>query len=631
LKKKILVLTALILFSGLVSSVAPTVILSQPNGSQVIGASQSISFTVSDADNDQLGLSIYYSSTAGDFNYLVADLNLNNPGSHAGLSCVSSIWIVPVPCTFDWNTYRQGVSTTDSSLQLFMPLDNYNFRDFAGSNSGTGQNFDKTSSSGVIAGKHNNAMAFDGTDDYISIADNDSLELLATDYTIELWAKRTATGATHVLLDKRVDADNGFVLQFNSSDQIEAQICNSGCVTVTSTSTITDTKWHYLVIEFDRSGNGQLYLDGSTDGAAVDISSKSASINTAVATRIGARAYGSLSDVLEGALDEVRVYNKLLGAAEISARHQWIAAADNNRIPDGNYFLDLNVYDVGDLNDVDSSDSSFAVDNNNPSASDDVPLTRQIVPFTVTITCNDFSDVGQASGCDYVMYKLGAAGWKPGSAVAINADGNHSLQYYPVDKAGNIGSIVQSYASLLLTGHSFNFGLKFDGNWWDSSVHIPGFVTDQNMQDTLSQTMSQGTSFDYLSFSLNNLLIGIVSTGHVFQADITNSYASTFNSYLQQSFRAAVNEEFLLVLTQGDYRKFEAQADVVRSGQFFDRPQAAFGVDTTSEYILSIGLDYYDSNIDLNGNFHLGSGTHQLVLTNQGTSGGKVVIGISRN
>ena len=631
MNKKILVLIALILFSCSAFSAAPSVILSQPNGSQAIGQIHTVDFNVSDADNDQLGLSIYYSSAAGDFNYLVADLNLNNYGAHAGLSCGSTIWLTAVPCTFDWNTYRQGVSVTDQNLDLYLPLDSYNFRDFSGSNSGTGQNFDKTGSSGVIAGKHNNAMAFDGIDDYISIADNDSLEILTSDYTIELWAKRTATGATHVLLDKRADADNGFVLQFNSSDQIEAQICSSGCVTVTSTSTITDTGWHYILIEFDRSGNGQLYLDGSTNGAAVNISSKSASINTAVAARLGARSYGSLSNVLNGALDEARVYDKLLGATEILNRYQSIASADSNRIPDGNYFLDLNVYDTGDLNGTDSSASSFAVDNNNPSASDDSPSAQQISPFTVTVTCNDFSDVGQASGCDHVMYKLGSASWKQGSAIAINADGNHSLQYYPIDKAGNIGSTVQSYASLLLTGHSFNFGLKFDGNLWNSAVYIPGFVTDQNMQGTLSQIMSQGISFDYISFSLSNLLIGIVSTGHVFQVDITNSYASTFNSYMQQSFRSGVNEEFLLVLTQGDYRKFDSQADVVRSGQFFDRPQTAFGVETSSEYILSTGLDYYDSNIDINGNLHLGPGTHQLVLTNQGTSGGKVVIGISRN
>jgi len=92
---------------------APTITLNNPNGNQVIGATYSVDFNVNDADNDQLGAALYYSENSNDFNYLIADLNLNDYSNYPGLSCDSSIWLVSTNCTYDWNLYRLGVSVKD--------------------------------------------------------------------------------------------------------------------------------------------------------------------------------------------------------------------------------------------------------------------------------------------------------------------------------------------------------------------------------------------------------------------------------------------------------------------------------------------------------------------------------------
>ncbi|MFH1235048.1 MAG: LamG domain-containing protein [Candidatus Diapherotrites archaeon] len=630
----LLLAPALALVFATALAAAPSTTLNQPNGNQVIGSVYSVDFNASDADNADLSAALYYSSTAGDFNNFIADLNLNDYSNYTGLSCGSTVFLTTTNCTYDWNLYRPGVSTKDANLVLYMPLDTYSFRDFSPlANNGSATTFDKTSSSGVVAGKINRAMKFDGVDDYISVTDTDRLDLQANDFTIELWAARSATDAIHVLVDKRPDASNGYVLQFNDSNQVEAQICNGTCTTITSASTVTDTGWHYIAIEFDRSANAQLYIDGSADGSATSISSKSAGINTAANLRIGARSYDSLANVMNGSIDEVRVYDKLLGAAEIKKRYSMVQGTDLNRIADGNYFLDLNVWDQTDANATDSSNTSFAVDNNAPSTTDNAPSATQSSAFTVTLSCDDTSYISgiQASGCSYSEYRIDSGSWKQSSAIAVNDDGNHKIEYYSVDAAGNAGTIRTTYASLLLTGHSFNFGLRFDGNWWDGSVHIPGFVVDQNMQNTVSQTLTQGSTFDYASFSRNGLAIGLVSTGATYLMDITNVYSSTFNIYLQQAHRAGVDKEFYLAYTSGNYTAFEDKKAYVRNGEFLKRVNPAFGIATTAIYTITLGLDYFDSNVDINGSFHLGPGSHSLLITNQGTSNGKVVIGIEKN
>ncbi|MEM0360555.1 MAG: LamG domain-containing protein [Candidatus Diapherotrites archaeon] len=622
----------LLLVSVFVWSASPWTTLNQPNGNQVIGSTYTVDFNVSDEDGTGLNAALYYSSARGDFNNFIADLNLSDYANYPGLSCGNSFFITNTNCTYDWNLYRPGVSVKDENLVLFMPMDSYSFRDFSLlANNGLGQNFDKTSSSGIVSGKVNRAMRFDGVDDYISIADNDRLDLRTNNFTIELWVSRATTGSNQVLVDKRVDADNGYLLQFNASDQIEAQICSSGCITVASTSTVSDANWHYIVVEFNRNANAQIYLDGSANGAAVNISGKAGNINTAVALRIGARAYGALASALNGSIDELRFYDKLLGEAEIKKRYSMVQGTDLNRIADGNYFLDLNVWDSSDLNAIDSSNNSFAVDNNAPTSTDNAPAGVQTSSFIVTISCDDTSHIPgiQASGCSHSVYRLNSGQWRVSSAIAINSDGNHKIEYFSVDLAGNAGPIRTTYASLLLTGHSFSFGLKFDGNWWGSRVRIPGFVVDQNMQSTVSQSLSQSTNIDFACFSLNSLALGLISTGSTYWADITNVFPSTFNIYLQQSRREDIDNEFFLAFTSGNCSIFESQKGYVRSGEFLKRVNPAFGVPTTAIYTLTLGLDYYGSNVDINGNLGLGPGSHSLLIKNQGTANEKVVIGIS--
>lgn len=166
---------------------------------------------------------------------------------------------------------------------------------------------------GGTTGKRNYSLALDGTDDYASITDtaNIRFDTATQDYSLFAWVKRAASGAEMDVISKE-DADNdGWRLEFTSSDTVR---CSVNSIDVDSTSTITDTNWHFIGCTITRAGNGQVYIDGKANGTATAISS------TAMATTanliIGARSY-TIANYFNGQIDDLRIYNYALSASQI--------------------------------------------------------------------------------------------------------------------------------------------------------------------------------------------------------------------------------------------------------------------------------------------------------------------------
>ena len=88
-------------------------------------------------------------------------------------------------------------------------------------------------------------------------------------------------------------------------------------VSVTGTKDLYDDAWHHLAVTVDRSGNAQLYYDGSPDGVAVDVSGVG-DIDNTFAFNMGVIGFAN-SQYYNGDLDEVGVWNRLLTTDEITA------------------------------------------------------------------------------------------------------------------------------------------------------------------------------------------------------------------------------------------------------------------------------------------------------------------------
>lgn len=161
-------------------------------------------------------------------------------------------------------------------------------------------------------GKYESGLGLDGTNDFITISDNAGLrfDLAYEDFSVFAWIKRDATGEMNIL--SKEDADNdGWRLQMTSGDAV---LCSVDAVDITSSATITDTNWHHVGCTIDRSGNGQVYIDGVANGSATAISSEVMG-NTA-SLLVGTRSYSATS-YFNGLIDDIRLYRYALSAAQV--------------------------------------------------------------------------------------------------------------------------------------------------------------------------------------------------------------------------------------------------------------------------------------------------------------------------
>lgn len=298
---------------------------------------------------------------------------------------------------------------------------------------------------------------------------------------------------------------------------------------------------------------------------------------------------------------------------------------DTESVIDGNYFIDINIHDGTGLSSTASSDSSFMVDNNVPTTTDNAPSGWQSIAFNVTLTCNDAK-----SGCSRTYYRIDSASWQIGNIVAVAQDGNHLIEYYSVDLAGNTESIKQCYAALKSAGHTFTVGVKLDGNYRNYNLYIPSFINGTQVGSVTSRVLTSGLNIDYAGFQSANNFFGLISTGSCYEVNITNVNPSVFNLYATHFWTPGYGKEFFFVFGPCTYNSIEKNRYAYREGEFLRRVNPVFCYPAESAYKVQTGLDYSRSAIDINSDLHLGPGTHMLLIENVGTINKRVLVKITK-
>ena len=203
--------------------------------------------------------------------------------------------------------------------------------DSAGTNTGT-----LTNGPTWTTVKLNNALSFDGLNDYVSVGTMGSLgSTFANGNTIALWFKSSVTGTimnpfgilntgAKTAIVYRINSGKAGALNagyigfyFRGENGDETDEINGG---VESNTGITDGKWHHLVFSATPSANTMnIYVDGVAK--TVDYSHQettSVMANFEFPLTIGARNNrGTIENFTTGNLDDVRVYNRALSAGEI--------------------------------------------------------------------------------------------------------------------------------------------------------------------------------------------------------------------------------------------------------------------------------------------------------------------------
>jgi len=182
-------------------------------------------------------------------------------------------------------------------------------RDETGVNHGTAYGGATTTSDAV----YGRAGLFDGVDDYISISDDDSLDI-TDEITIEVWvyASPPSNSADRGIIGKGWDG-GGEAYNMEWDHTSAGMHINFANNVLSAQNPPTTTGWHHMVGTYDGSVM-KLYIDGCLDNSA---NNSFTFPNISSPVTIGAVGVGEEDDYFNGIMDEVRIYNRALSPTEV--------------------------------------------------------------------------------------------------------------------------------------------------------------------------------------------------------------------------------------------------------------------------------------------------------------------------
>ena len=197
----------------------------------------------------------------------------------------------------------------------------------ANDSSGNGRNgtlvgnasINTTATTNIIGG---GKLSLDGAGDAVNLDAHTASFRALTQGTIAGWVRATSPDGQ---IFNMVDATGANSLSFSLSGGYLGVTIAAGSayvLDVYSNATINDGNWHHVAFTANGSGN-QLYIDGVAAARTFYTGSTSttaffSALNTAATTTIGAYYIGGYYGVINGMLDDVRVYNRALTSTDVS-------------------------------------------------------------------------------------------------------------------------------------------------------------------------------------------------------------------------------------------------------------------------------------------------------------------------
>jgi hypothetical protein len=193
--------------------------------------------------------------------------------------------------------------------------------------SGNGNTGTLTGTPSWGTGQIGNGINFDGVDDYISTADIDYGA--GNSISVSVWFKFTTCGNDgycYIVAKSLFLGDTPYTLYTVTAGNICFTV-NTAISQVCSSGTYNNGVWHYAVATFDGS-TGRIYVDGVNVG---NLGFSPTSNNNVVTMSDSGRKF-------TGTLDEIRIYNRALTAAEVQQLYYNVRPAAAS-IPSGKFQL----------------------------------------------------------------------------------------------------------------------------------------------------------------------------------------------------------------------------------------------------------------------------------------------------
>lgn len=222
---------------------------------------------------------------------------------------------------------RPGDDVLEESLSGYWTLDE-NTGINAADATGNGNAGTLTNGPTWTTGRIGTGVDLDGTDDYITVADSDTLDFGDGDaFTLSGWFNRDTFTTDDTILAKsngQTAADTGYAVYIDDTTDKVTVVVNDGTdqYTLESVSTVTATGWHHVALVWNDVGSSatQLYMDGSPQQTATGTFANVNALANALAFRIGAESDNG--NPFDGKVDEARVYHRALSADEVRRLYQ---------------------------------------------------------------------------------------------------------------------------------------------------------------------------------------------------------------------------------------------------------------------------------------------------------------------
>jgi chitodextrinase len=293
---------------------APTISVSTPAAGSTVSGTISLSATAAD-------------------NVGVAGVQFLVDGANLGTE------VTVAPYTQSWNTgtagngphsitarARDAAGNQTTSVAVGVTVSNsgpsnlvaaYGFNEGAGTTSAdlSGNGHAATLVNGPVwsSGKYANGLTFDGVNDAVTLANPSTINLGTSNFTVMLWTKRNALGGAQRHLFSKCSAtgwQTGCKELYFSGDTLKFGSAGTGD---TNSINIADTNWHHIALVFTRVTNGvQIYVDGTLRTTATK------NLEADNAAHVFMLGNLTNSNPYSGLIDEVRIYQQALTAAEVS-------------------------------------------------------------------------------------------------------------------------------------------------------------------------------------------------------------------------------------------------------------------------------------------------------------------------
>ncbi|MBS3066130.1 LamG domain-containing protein, partial [Candidatus Pacearchaeota archaeon] len=165
----------------------------------------------------------------------------------------------------------------------------------------------------TLSGKVGGAYVFDGTNDYIRVPDSNSLDA-GTGQSFAVWVRLNGTSAYSSIFAKYnsdVDATRQYYILIDGSKIRWTMGNNNALPNLEVSYNFQNNVWYFITAVYSSSGNGVLYINGSSVGTQTGMVSR----ETGQPLIIG--SYDALSNFFNGTIDELMIFPRNLSAAQV--------------------------------------------------------------------------------------------------------------------------------------------------------------------------------------------------------------------------------------------------------------------------------------------------------------------------